>query len=303
LTNVVIQGSAFLNIQNTSDPDFLNAKGRGISARKATNVSILSSVFSGNQDVAILLGKEDTPPKQGEQPVQEVFVSNTNISSNLFDASLSAQSSGASVVLLNGTSLTLTKNIIRGGSTVGIQVDAEDGLQPGQPTNVSLNDVSGVNGTGLFFSNSLLGASIARNTVNGNSGNGVVVSEVATFVNAFNAFSRNKVTNNGIGGFLLFNAIGNSLDNNAITGNGFGIVVDRSQDNYFRNNVIRSSTVDGIAVDQFGSGNVFTRNRIQASGRFDIYDASIGDDTYGTRNIYRSNKAAKTNPPELGTAK
>jgi parallel beta-helix repeat protein len=160
-----------------------------------------------------------------------------------------------------------------------------------------------VNGTGLFFSNSLLGASIARNTVNGNSGNGVVVSEVATFVNAFNAFSRNKVTNNGIGGFLLFNAIGNSLDNNAITGNGFGVVVDRSQDNYFRNNVIRSSTVDGIAVDQFGSGNVLHATAYRASGRFDIYDASIGDDTYGTRNIYRSNKAAKTNPPELGTAK
>jgi hypothetical protein len=51
---------------------------------------------------------------------------------------------------------------------------------------------------------------------------------------------------------------------------------------FFPHNVIRSSSVDGSFVNEFGSGNVFTRNRIQDSGRFDINDVSIGDETYGT---------------------
>jgi parallel beta-helix repeat protein len=302
MTNVVIQGNAFLNNRNSTDPDFPNLMGRGISAREATDVSILSNVFAGNQEVAVLLGKPDAPPQQNQALAdEEVFVSDTTISSNLFDASLSAQSSGAGIVLLNATSVTLTKNTVRGGTTVGIQLDAQDGSQTTQPSVIAQNNISGVAGDGMFFGNSLLSASVTRNTVSGNTGNGIVVSEVAAFVNAFNVFSRNKVFGNG-GGFLLFNAIGNNLDNNAITGNGNGIIVNRSQDNFFRNNVIRSSSVDGIFVNEFGSGNVFTRNRIQDSGRFDINDASIGDETYGTLNVYRSNKATVTNPPELGTA-
>lgn len=301
LTDVRIEDNAFLDNQNLADPNFPKLTGRGISAATATNVSILSNLFAGNQDVALLLGKPDVPPP-GNQALadEEVNVSNVTVSSNLFDASLSDKPSGANLVLLNATSVTLTKNIVRGGTTVGIQLDAQDGVQTTQPAVISQNNISGVAGNGMFFSNSLRSASITRNTVSGNSGNGIVVSEVATFVNAFNVFSRNKVFGNA-SGFLLFNAIGNNLDNNTVTGNGNGIIVDRSQDNFFRNNVIRDSSVDGISVNEFGSGNVFSRNRIQTSGRFDINDLSIGDETYGTLNIYRGNKAAVTNPPGLGT--
>jgi parallel beta-helix repeat protein len=116
-------------------------------------------------------------------------------------------------------------------------------------------------------------------------------------------FSRNKITDNQGAGFLLFYAVGNSLDGNTISGNGNGIFVDRSQDNQFKNNKIRNSVGDGIFVNPFASGNVFTRNRIQASGSYDIEDASIGDATYGTRNVYRGNQATTTNPPELSTTK
>jgi parallel beta-helix repeat protein len=303
MTNVLIQGNAFLNNQNTTDPGYQGATGQGIRAENATGVSILSNIFSGNQDVAVFLGNPDAEPAEGQEPVQKVFVSDADVSSNLFDASLSPQPSGAGAVLMNATAVTLTKNTVRGGTTVGMELDAQDGLQTTQPSVVSQNDISGVAGSGLIFRNSLLRASVTRNTVVGNASHGIVVSDVTAFISAFNVFSRNKATNNAGAGFLLFYAIGNNLDNNALSGNGVGVFVDRSQDNYFRNNAIRDSAFDGIFVNEFGSGNVFTRNRIQDSLGFDINDASVGDETYGTRNVYRSNKAGRTNPAELGTTK
>jgi parallel beta-helix repeat protein len=304
-TNFLIEGNAFLNNQDYTSftSDVPSLPGYGIRSDRTLDVSILSNLFSGNQSAGISLGKEVPPPAEGEEPEPEDRVITTDITSNRFDASLTAQSSGASIVLRNATGTTLTKNVISGGSEFGIDLDMDDDLQTPRPTLISQNSISGVIGHGLVVSNSLLRGRVERNTLSGNSGHGVVLSEISGFINAFNLFSRNKVTNNGGAGFLLYFAIGNNLESNTISGNGDGIVVDWSQDNQFRNNKIHSSVRNGIAVNAFASGNVFSRNRIQASGSgfFDITDASIGDETYGTRNVYRGNQATTANPPGLGT--
>jgi parallel beta-helix repeat protein len=305
MTNVLIQGNAFLNNQSytSSTSDIPSGSGQGIKGELATTVSILSNLFSGNQTAGISLGIADPPPKEDEEPTEVVDVSNGNISSNRFDASLTTQPSGAGVLLWDATAMTLTKNIIRGGSQVGISLDAQDGPQSTQTTTISQNSITGVTGNGMFLSDSLLGALIERNTISGNTANGMVLSDVGAFINAFNLFSTNRVSDNAEAGFLLYLAIGNNLDGNTISGNGHGIVVDHSQDNQIKNNNIRDSAGYGIFVNAFASGNVFNRNRIQNSVIFDIADASIGDDTYGTNNIYRGNTAATANPPELSTMK
>jgi parallel beta-helix repeat protein len=254
--------------------------------------------------VAIGLGRQATPQNGQNPPVAGATVTGVTISSNLINASLSAQSSGAGIILHNAKFITLTQNTIRGGNQVGLALDSRPEAQgPTEFTTISQNSISGVAGDGVFVSDSLLSAVVTRNTVSGNSGNGFVLSEIDTYVNAFNQFSRNEVSNNGGAGFLLFASLGNNLEKNTISGNRDGVFVSDSQDNQIKSNTIQNNSRDGILADQFASGNVFTGNKVQGSGRFDIEDLSSGDGTAGTDNIYRSNKAATANPAALATSK
>jgi parallel beta-helix repeat protein len=303
MSNVTIQGNAFLNNQTYTslDPNVPSKAGQGISGDTATAVSILSNVFAGNQAQGISLGKPNQVQQQVDEPDQTAYVTNVNISSNSFNASLSNQPSGGGILLQNATTLTLNKNTIAGGSQFGIALDAQDGIQSGFPTSISQNSISGVAGDGLFISNSLLRAVVENNTIANNTGNGVVLSEIGNFINAFNVFRKNRVSNNALSGFLLYFAIGNSLESNTLSANRYGIVVSDSQDNQIKHNSIQSSNIDGIYVNESASGNVFTGNKVQSSIGFDIQDVSVGNGTSGTSNVYRSNKALKTNPVGLGS--
>jgi hypothetical protein len=98
------------------------------------------------------------PPQEGEEPEAEGVVSIINISSNLFDASLSTQSSGANITLQNATATTLTKNVILGGSQFGIALNSYDDEQTPQSTLISQNSITRVAGDGIFVTNSLLNA-------------------------------------------------------------------------------------------------------------------------------------------------
>lgn len=339
-TNVLIQGNAFLNNQDSIFPGSTVASqpGQGIgqdisqfpvptptptptpdstpdanptptpastppSFPPLTNVAILSNTFGGNQETGIALGIAAMSPKPGDLPVGGSHLFNINISSNRFDASLSSKPSGAGVVLQNAQFITLKKNSIRGGSEVGIDLDSNLTQSSALATTISQNTISGVAGNGLFLSNSLLNAMVDRNTISNNGGNGVVLSEIGAYINAFNLFKANKVSDNGGAGFLVYYSIGNHLENNEISGNGSGISVDYSQDNQFKNNVIRNSDGDGIFANEAASGNVFTGNLVKSSGHLDISDISVGDGTAGTDDIYRGNKATTANPAALATAK
>lgn len=308
-SNVLFQGNAFLNNRTYTPPQ--NALqiegtqlGRGISAASSDNVSLLSNVFAGNEAEGVSIGTPDAPEEEeNEDPNDAVSVSRLLVSGNRFDASLSGQSSGAGIVLYNATILTMTKNTVVGGSQFGIAIEAQDGPTSTQFSTITQNSISGVAGDGLYIKDSLLKALVEKNTITNNTGNGVVLSEVGRWINAFNAFRKNTISNNGLSGVLLYFAIGNTFEGNAIFNNSNGIYVNYSQDNQIKSNTITNNVVDGIFVNAYGSGNVFTGNQVQGSGVFDIEDVSIGDDTYGTDNIYSGNKAAKTNPIELSTLK
>ncbi len=129
------------------------------------------------------------------------------------------------------------------------------------------------------------------------------LSEVSTYVNAFNAFAKNTMAGNGVADFRVVASLGNDIRNNQIAGNGTGVAVTYSQDNYFRDNAIKNNVNDGIYADALASGNVFNGNNVKGNGRFDIEDVSVGDGTAGTDNIYRGNNAKTANPVELASKK
>ncbi len=318
-TSGLLQGNAFLNNQDFTGvddtlptPAVTTTLGQGIAGTSdLSNVSISSNTFAGNQTTGIALGLVGTVPAGETLPTGGSHISNINISSNRFDDTLGSNSSGAGIVLQNADDVTLQKNTIRGGSDVGIGLDSEI-VQQSQTqaqttpavatrTTISQNSITGVAGDGMFMSNSLLDAIIDHNTISGNQGNGIVLSQVSAYVNAFNLFSNNKIANNGSVGFLVSASIGNHLENNLISGNANGVVVDYSQDNQIKNNTIRNSLSDGIFATASASGNIFGRNLVQSSSRFDIEDISTGNNTAGTANIYRNNKAKKANPVALAS--
>lgn len=298
-TGVVIQGNAFLNNRNSTVGT--PRGGSGIFGDlPLSQLSIASNVFAGNQASGIALGKLKVPAQGKEPEVAGSSVSNAVFSDNVFDASLSSQSSGSGAVLLNGDAITLTGNTVRGGSTVGLYLDS--GVPPigaFRPTMIAKNVVSGVSGDAVMLRNSLISATITRNTLSGNSGSGFYLSEISTYVNAFNSFTRNVVTGNGVAGFRVVASLGNAIQQNQIVGNGTGVAVNYSQDNYFRDNQITNNVYDGIYADDLASGNVFTGNKVKNNARFDIEDVSSGDGSAGTDNIYRNNKASTANPSEL----
>jgi parallel beta-helix repeat protein len=131
-----------------------------------------------------------------------------------------------------------------------------------QGATISDNDVSGNTSDGIDLESTSGTMTLRRNTVNGNGGQGIYVSNSPDVM-----LRHNTIEGNGGDGIAIFGSTGASLVRNTSSDNGG----------------------DGIFADFASTGNVFEDNTMSGNGLFDAEDDSTGTGTAGTADTWAGN--------------
>jgi PGF-pre-PGF domain-containing protein len=144
--------------------------------------------------------------------------------------------------------------------------------------NVSYNNASG-NRRGIYITSSASGNTVSGNTLNSNSGHGILLENAGSN----NNLSRNTLSSNGGDGIYLLNSNNTYVLNNVAPRNSLrGIEVSTSYENVISNNTVSNNVASGI--------------RLSLSNNNTISGNTAYNDTYGIEfNSSRNNTVSSNN--------
>ena len=164
--------------------------------------------------------------------------------------------------------------------------DASYGIVLGgaSDNNVSYNNASG-NRRAIYVTSSASGNKISGNTVNSNTGHGILLENAGSN----NNLSRNTISSNGGDGIYLVNSNNTYVLNNLVPSNLRGIEVSASYENVISNNTASNNVASGI--------------RVSLSNNNTISGNTAYNDTYGIEfNSSRYNTVSSNNMTRSRTA-
>jgi parallel beta-helix repeat protein len=186
----------------------------------------------------------------------------TQTEQNATIANNTVTDTGATGIAAHVNNTAISENLVVNAYGAGIKICPTSGL--GGQSSIQGNTIRGSQFHGVQISKADTPVIVERNTIDGNKGAGIYASDGAFL----GRITGNTITNNPEAGIYLYNGSGVRMDNNTVTGNGHGILMETINGYTLRDleitgNSINGQTAHGITV--WGRGGTLSNLAVSAN--------------------------------------
>jgi len=300
---------ALVHVNGAHDVEFEGFKIQGDGSATGPNFGVLVD-GGGSAEVSHdrIVNIRDNPLSGRQEGVAIQFGQLTTGGSGTGEASdnfIEGYQKGGIVVIGQGSSAQVRKNVIRGAGAT--DVIAQNGIQisDGATATVEKNVVSGnkftgadVEGVGILVFNT--SDVRIRKNVTFNNDEGILLFGDTGSVVTHVTVSDNDSFRNTFNGIGLFNVTDSTVEHNSTDRNGSdGINLEMSSHNRVSHNRASFNGRDGIALESDATDNTIDHNEMFHNVTFDAFDASTGSGTAGTANNWNHNRFHTSSPNGL----